>query len=87
MDHPQPNLVEQLTDCPLTTAVDYYAGCLKDNPKAIDFVTDELKLTEEEAAKQKIGFSDRTLGNLIPGRRIKAGGPCATAYRRGDLQS
>ena len=73
MDHPQPNLVDQLTDCPLSTVADYYAERLKDNPKAIDFVTDELRLTEEEAAKQKVGFSDRSLGNLIPGRRIKAG--------------
>ncbi len=37
------------------------------------FVTDELGLTIEQATEQQIGFSDRTLGKLLPSKRLKAG--------------
>jgi hypothetical protein len=65
--------VMHLVSAPLTAIVMHYASCLLTNTKAIAFVADELNATPEQATEMQIGFSDRSLGTLIPPRQVKTG--------------
>jgi len=65
--------VMQLIAQPMLAVAMHYASCLSVHPKAIAFVAEELKLTAEQATEQQIGFSDRSLGTLIPPKTVKQG--------------
>lgn len=53
--------------------LDYYAGRLKENPAAVDYLK-KRGLWHEEALKRfKIGFADRTLGLTLPRSNRKDG--------------
>lgn len=65
--------VTQLIAQPLLAVAMHYASCLLTNAKALAFVAEELGLTPEQATEQQIGFSDRSLGTLIPSKQIKTG--------------
>ena len=67
------SFLESITTHTLATIVTYYASCLATSAKAIDFVKEELQLSDEEATAQQVGFSDRTLGKQLPNKRLKAG--------------
>ena len=67
------SFLRELSCDPLGTAARYYAERLSLSRKAVAFVQDELEITAEEAISQRIGFSDRTFGPLIPSKRTKAG--------------
>ena len=62
-----------LIAAPVTAIVTHYASSLLANAKAMAFVIEELHVTLEQAAKDQIGFSDRSLGTLIPMLTVKAG--------------
>ena len=66
-------LIESLLANPLATVADYYASRLAGNDKAVAFVREQLKLTMEQAAEQRVGFADRSLGTQLPHKRIKSG--------------
>jgi hypothetical protein len=66
-------LTQAILAQPMSAVADYYASCLAGNTKALAFVCDELKLTPEQAAQQRVGFSDRSLGTQLPSKRIKSG--------------
>ncbi len=66
-------LTQAILASPMSAVADYYASCLPGNTKALAFVHDELKLTPEQAAQQRIGFSDRSLGTQLPSKRIRSG--------------
>ncbi|MEM6472720.1 MAG: hypothetical protein AAF802_24375 [Planctomycetota bacterium] len=68
-----PDLLERITTNPLETAIEFYAARLPLNPKAVAFVESELGLTPEQAAKERIGFSDRRLAKTFPSTDSKAG--------------
>jgi len=57
----------------MSAVADHYASCLAGNAKALAFVRDELILAPEQAAQQRIGFSDRSLGTQLPFKRVKSG--------------
>jgi DNA primase len=73
----------QLQADPLATVCRYYAQCLADHPKAIEYLQSNLLLPQQstdddsEAAELRsaltIGFADRTLGKRIPSKMIKRG--------------
>jgi DNA primase len=65
--------VKLLINEPLVAIVRHYASCLAANAKALRLVSEELKLTPEQAAKEQIGFADRSLGTLIPPKTVKSG--------------
>jgi len=67
------DFLQQIIDNPLAAVADYYASCLAEHSRAVDFIADEFKLSLEQATEKRFGFSDRSLGNQIPPRRIKAG--------------
>lgn len=66
-------LIQAIFADALAAVADYYADCLAAHGKAVAFVRDELKLTPEQAAQQRIGFADRSLGTQLPSKRIKSG--------------
>jgi len=66
-------LTQAILAQPMSAVADYYASCLSASEKALAFVRDELKLAPEQAAQQRIGFSDRSLGTQLPSKRIKSG--------------
>ncbi len=67
------DFLQQLQQRPLEAVANFYAASLQENPHAVEFVREELRLTIAQATEKRIGFSDRSLGNQIPGRRVKAG--------------
>jgi hypothetical protein len=67
------DFLTRLSDNPLATVAAFYAGCLASSDKALSFALDELKLTADEVAAQQVGFSDRTLGTLIPSKSVRTG--------------
>ena len=58
---------------PLGTVIAYYASCLEQHPKALAAVERLLGMSHEQARAASVGFSDRSLGNQLPSRRIVAG--------------
>lgn len=58
---------------PLGTVIAYYASCLEQHPKALAAVERLLGMSHEQARAASVGFSDRSLGNQLPNRRIVAG--------------
>lgn len=58
---------------PLGTVIAYYASCLEQHPKALAAVERLLGISHEQARAASVGFSDRSLGNQLPSRRIVAG--------------
>jgi len=66
-------LTQAILAQPMSAVADYYASCLAGNAKALAFVRDELKLTPEQMAQQRIGFFDRRLGTQLPTKRVKSG--------------
>ncbi len=72
MSHHEPFLRELSCD-PLGTAARYYAERLSLSRKAVAFVQDELGMSIEDAISQRVGFSDRTLGPLVPAKQTKEG--------------
>ncbi len=66
-------LTEAILAAPLRAVADYYAQCLEGNERAMDFVRAELKFDAEQASRRRIGFSDRSLGTMLPHKRIKSG--------------
>ena len=58
---------------PLGTVIAYYASCLEQHPKALAAVERLLGISHEQARAASVGFSDRSLGNQLPNRRIVAG--------------
>ena len=58
---------------PLGTVIAYYASCLEQHPKALAAVERLLGMSHEQARAAAVGFSDRSLGNQLPSRRIVAG--------------
>ena len=67
------DFITNLSNDPLTTAVNFYAARLPLNDRAVAFTCDELKLTLEQASKERIGFSDRRLGKTLPSNDSAAG--------------
>ncbi|MGB5335755.1 MAG: hypothetical protein WBN07_09050, partial [Woeseiaceae bacterium] len=67
------NFLERLLHSPLETVAEYYAGCLPESSRAIEFVKEELGYDARQASEKRIGLADRSLGKLIPHRRIKQG--------------
>ncbi len=67
------NFLEKLLHSPLETVADYYAGCLAESSRAIEFVKEELGYDAQQASEKRIGLADRSLGKQIPHRRIKQG--------------
>lgn len=67
------DFLERLRSDPWSTFVDYYAASLSNNTRALQFIRDELNLTPEQATQQRIGFSDRTIGKLIPIKQTRPG--------------
>ena len=57
---------------PLAATAQYYADCLKDSDKAVQFVANTLELSLD-IDNLGIGFSDRTLGKQFPCSQVKAG--------------
>ena len=70
---PPNDFVMQLITAPLTAIVTHYASCLLANAKAMAFLAEALHITPEQAAQSAIGFSDRSLGTLIPPKTVKQG--------------
>ncbi|MEQ1830892.1 MAG: hypothetical protein ABL921_33405, partial [Pirellula sp.] len=64
-------LLKAFESNPFQATVDYYAACLSD--KAIAFIESKLHLSRVEAATARIGISDRSLGNQLPGNGVRAG--------------
>ena len=58
---------------PLGTVIAHYASCLEQHPKALAAVERLLGMSHEQARAASVGFSDRSLGNQLPSRRIVAG--------------
>jgi len=71
--NPPNDFVMQLITAPLTAIVSHYASCLLTNAKAMAFLAEALHITPEQAAQSAIGFSDRSLGTLIPPKTVKQG--------------
>ena len=67
------DFLQRIIDNPLATIAEYYASCLLENIRAVEFINDELKQDEQQAVESDFGFADRTLGKQIPARRIKEG--------------
>ena len=58
---------------PFSAVSGYYAECLADNSKATRFLADEFGLSLEKAAEFHVGFSDRSLGKVVPSRDCELG--------------
>lgn len=58
---------------PLGAAIAYYASCLEQHPKALAAVERLLGMSLEQARAASVGYSDRSLGNQLPSRRVVAG--------------
>lgn len=67
------DFLQRITDQPWKTVADYYATRLPESPKAVTFIETELGLSLEQAALQRIGFSDRTLGKFLPTKDSQTG--------------
>lgn len=69
----QADFLASLKEHPLATVAAYYASCLAASAKAIEYIKDELGIEYDEAIEKQLGVGDRTLGKLIPQRRVKQG--------------
>jgi len=58
---------------PLGAAIAYYASCLEQHPKALAAVERLLGMSLEQARAASVGYSDRSLGNQLPSKRVVAG--------------
>ncbi len=58
---------------PWATVVAYYATCLPLHEKPRQVARQRWQLSDPQLLEQQIGYADRSLGNLIPSRRIKQG--------------
>jgi hypothetical protein len=58
---------------PWAAVVTYYASCLPLHEKPRQAARQRWQLSDAQLIDQQIGYADRTLGNLIPVRRIKQG--------------
>ena len=67
-----PSLNEQLQSKPLATVAAYYARCLPENSKALNYLRRNALFCDESESMQ-VGFADRTLGKHIPSRTVAAG--------------
>ena len=70
---PKYPLLRAMEHDPLGTVIAYYASCLEQHPKALAAVERLLGMSHEQARAASVGFSDRSLGNQLPSRRIVAG--------------
>ena len=71
--NPASQFVMQLIAAPFTAIVSHYASCLMTSERAWQFVSVELALSSEQAAKEQIGYVDRSFGKLIPTNQNRAG--------------
>ena len=78
----EPSFLDGLENNPLKTAVKFYAARLPLNDKAVAFLADQFKLTVQQAAEQRIGFSDRRLGKNLPTTDSQRGRDLARATQR-----
>jgi hypothetical protein len=58
--------VSSISNQPMETAAQFYAQSLPENEKASAYLRNELRYSLEQAAEHLIGFSDRSLGRLLP---------------------
>ncbi|MCG8653177.1 MAG: hypothetical protein MI861_25275, partial [Pirellulales bacterium] len=58
---------------PFSAVSGYYTECLAANTKATRFLADEFGMSLETAAKFQAGFSDRSLGKIVPSRDCELG--------------
>ena len=63
-----PMFLSRLENEPFLAVSSYYAECLAENSKATAFLAEKFGLSTEQAAHFQAGFSDRSLGKVIPTR-------------------
>ncbi len=68
-----PTFTRRLENEPFSAVAGYYAECLTTNTKATRFLADEFGLNLEQAAEFQVGFSDRSLGKVVPSRDSELG--------------
>ncbi len=68
-----PMFTQRLENEPFSAVSGYYAECLAANTKATSFLADEFGLSLEKAAEFQVGFSDRSLGKVVPNRDSELG--------------
>ncbi len=68
-----PTFMRRLENEPFSAVSGYYAECLAANTKASRFLADEFGLSLKKAAESQIGFSDRSLGKVVPSRDCELG--------------
>ena len=68
-----PIFTRRLENEPFSAVSGYYAECLAADTKATRFLADEFGLSLEQAAEFQIGFSDRSLGKVVPNRDCELG--------------
>ncbi len=68
-----PIFTRRLENEPFSAVSGYYAECLAANNKATRFLADEFGLSLEKAAEFQAGFSDRSLGKVVPNRDSELG--------------
>ncbi len=68
-----PTFTRRLENEPFSAVSGYYAECLAANTKATRFLADEFGLSLEKAAEFQVGFSDRSLGKVVPSRDCELG--------------
>ena len=64
------DLATRIEQQPLATTIEYYAGRLAENEKALSFLRRNLLSADVEL---NVGFADRTLGKQLPSHRTKPG--------------
>ena len=68
-----PIFTRRLENEPFSAVSGYYAECLAESIKATRFLADQLGLNLEKAAEFQVGFSDRSLGKVVPSRDCELG--------------
>ena len=64
---------QRLENEPFSAVSGYYAECLSENTKATVFLGKEFGLSLEKATELQVGFSDRSLGKVVPSRDSELG--------------
>ncbi|MEZ6133940.1 MAG: hypothetical protein R3C53_03420 [Pirellulaceae bacterium] len=78
LDHVQRNVdrfLHRMSTDPLATVAKFYADCLVDNSKALEYLQRNalLGVGRDVANPLQIGFADRSLGKCIPKKIVKLG--------------
>ncbi len=68
-----PIFTRRLENEPFSAVSGYYAECLAANTKVTGFLADVFGLSLEKAAEFQVGFSDRSLGKVVPSRDSELG--------------